>query len=112
MGDARAFLGMYQTLAATGLRATQLDRAPALQTAPGDANAIAQVIGMCSHSQLLLCLHVLDNSQLLARLISQQSTSQILASHHLRHDMLAELINCSLLCRQPGRLQQRQTVCW
>lgn len=41
VGDARAFLSMYQALAAAGQRAVQLDRV--LQSAPADAATIAEV---------------------------------------------------------------------
>ena len=40
VGDARAFLSMYQALAAAGLRAVQLDRV--LQSASADAAAICE----------------------------------------------------------------------
>lgn len=45
MGDARAFLGMYQQMTGAGLRAGQLDRAPALQSAGAELapDTIAQV---------------------------------------------------------------------
>lgn len=43
VGDARAFLSMYQALAAAGLRAAQLDRALALQVGTGGAGVIAEV---------------------------------------------------------------------
>lgn len=46
VGDARAFLSTYQALAAAGLRAAQLDRAPALQVGAGDADTIAQVTSL------------------------------------------------------------------